>query len=327
MRGNRLVIIFLAAVIAGLFPVRAVPGQDERRIEFRGTIESLPDRGLIGLWIVSARRVHVTESTEINQEQGPPRIGAFVEVHGFVRGDRAIVATRIEVKSRPDDGRRVEFRGIIESLPDQGLIGVWVVSSHRVHVTEETRINQEHGRARVGAFVEVHGFLRDDQAIVAIQIEVKASPDDGDRGRHIEFRGTVERMPAGSLIGDWLVEGRVVHVSDTTRIDQEHGQAMVGSLVEVKGWAQGDGSINAAEIEVKVSPDRGRRISFRGPVERLPETGLIGDWVVGGRVVHVTPETAIRPRRPPELGAIAQVKGIEHADGSVTAESIKIAKR
>jgi hypothetical protein len=102
---------------------------------------------------------------------------------------------------------------------------------------------------------------------------------------------------------------------------------MVGSLVEVKGWAQGDGSINAAEIEVKVSPDRGRRISFRGPVERLPETGLIGDWVVGGRVVHVTPETAIRPRRPPVLGAIAQVKGIEHADGSVTAESIKIAKR
>jgi hypothetical protein len=294
-----------------------------RRVEFRGVIERLPDGGLIGTWVVSGRRVHVSESTTINQEHGAARVGAVVEVHGVVRDDAEVNATEIEVQPGQDDGRRVEFRGTIESLPDGGLIGLWSVSGQRVNVSESTRIDQEHGRAKVGSLVEVHGVVRNGESIVnATEIEVKSSPDD--QARYVEFRGTITALPASGLLGDWQVDGRTVHVNERTRVDQEHGRAAVGALVEVKGWAQEDGSVLADSIEVKPDVDAGRDVQFRGTVERLPGEGLIGDWLVSGRIVHVTANTRIKGRDRVHLGATVVVTGVGQADGSVTATLIKV---
>src|ERR1051325_10726772 len=66
-----------------------------------------------------------------------------------------------------------------------------------------------------------------------------------------EVQGTIQSLPSGSLIGDWRVANRTIHVTSSTRIDQEHGQAAVGAVVEVKGTPQSDGSITATRIEVK----------------------------------------------------------------------------
>jgi hypothetical protein len=285
-------------------------------------IEALPDGGLIGTWVVGGRRVHVGEATLINQEAGPARVGSLVEVHGVVRDDATIVATEIEVKVRDDEAERVEFRGVIESLPSGGLTGVWLVSGQRVHVSESTRINQEQGRAVVGAFVEVHGFRRsDDAGINATQIEVKSSPDD--QRRYIEFRGIITALPPSGLLGDWQVDRRTVRVTERTRVDQEHGRPVVGAVVEVKGWVQDDGSVLADIIEVKSDRGSGQDVQFRGTVERLPAEGLIGDWVVSGRVVHVTETTRIKNRTRIQTGVTVAVTGVELADGSVTATVIK----
>ncbi|NOZ27595.1 MAG: hypothetical protein GXP39_06015, partial [Chloroflexi bacterium] len=49
------------------------------------------------------------------------------------------------------DDDEYEFRGTVESLPSSGLIGDWVVSGRTVHVSAETRIDQEDGPVAVGA--------------------------------------------------------------------------------------------------------------------------------------------------------------------------------
>ena len=69
-----------------------------------------------------------------------------------------------------------------------------------------------------------------------------------------ELDGVVEAMPATGLIGAWQVSGRTVQVTETTEIDQEMGALAVGTLVEVEGAEQADGSIVATELEVE-APD------------------------------------------------------------------------
>ena len=100
-----------------------------------------------------------------------------------------------------------------------------------------------------------------------------------------ELKGTVTALPSGTLVGDWTIATRTVHVSKTTKIEQEGGAPAVGSSAEVKGSTQADGSIDAASLEVKSPPPGGpaaQETHFIGGIEGLPTPTLIGDWKVGG---------------------------------------------
>ena len=226
---------------------------EEAEVEFRGTIEVLPATpGFVGDWRVGGRTIHVSSSTRIETEDGPVAVGAFVEVEGVLRADGSMDAAKIEVKSNVagDDGRD-EFKGTIESLPTSAaLLGDWRVSARTIHVTPSTLIDQEHGPAVLGAFVEVKGNIRVDGSIDATKIEVKVGGDDD--GRRTRLKGSVQSLPAG-LIGDWVVNGRVVHVISSTRLNTENGNFAVGTLVKVKGLSLTDGSIVATKIQVRDS--------------------------------------------------------------------------
>lgn len=151
----------------------------------------------------------------------------------------------------PERGRG-GFRGVIESLPNTtGWVGDWTVGGRVVHVTAETRINQEHGAVAVGAMVEIRGERQDDGSINTVRIQVQRARD-GERPRPAELHGVIETLPnTQGWIGDWTVGGRKVHVTAETRIDQEHGAVAVGARVEVKGRPETDGSITALMIEVE----------------------------------------------------------------------------
>jgi len=147
---------------------------------------------------------------------------------------------------------------------------------------------------------------------------------DGGHEGSAEITGIIERLPASGLVGDWTISGRTVHVSSSTRIEQEHGAAQVGASVEAKGASQGDGSLSASEIEVK-SGGSGREAEISGIVEALPSAGLIGDWRISRKVVHVTLSTRIRlDHGAPVVGSHIEVKGTQQTDGSITATEIEV---
>src|SRR5215831_14850598 len=183
-----------------------------------------------------------------------------------------------------------EFVDRIVSLPGtSGFIGDWMVGSRAVHVTSATRIDQEDGTVAVGALVEVKGTLRSDGSVDATRIEVEQPATNC-----FEFTGVIQALPnTAGFIGDWTIGGRIVHVTSSTQINTEDGAVAVGKLVEVEGCRRTDGSIDAAKIEVEEN-ERLDCIEFEGVIEHLPTTGLIGDWTVSGRVIHVTSDTLIK---------------------------------
>jgi hypothetical protein len=65
-----------------------------------------------------------------------------------------------------------------------------------------------------------------------------------------EFYGTVEKLPQGGYIGEWVISGRIVVVTPDTKLDFEHGLPQVGSYVEVEGVTH-EGKYIAREIETK----------------------------------------------------------------------------
>ena len=66
-----------------------------------------------------------------------------------------------------------------------------------------------------------------------------------------EFYGTVEKMPASGLVGEWVVDGRTVTTTQDTDFKEKHGKLQVGAYVEVEGKDK-DGKFLASEIETKV---------------------------------------------------------------------------
>src|SRR5262249_54563465 len=113
--------------------------------------------------------------------------------------------------------------------------------------------------------------------------------------------------------------------SDTAHLHQEHGIVAVHAFVTVKGLLLPDGKVNAVDIEVEASPARGGRITLRGFIATLPSAGLVGDWNVSGRVVHVSGDTRIRARGlPVAAGRFAEVRGILSGEWSITARKIRI---
>jgi hypothetical protein len=61
--------------------------------------------------------------------------------------------------------------GTVSKIPEGG-IGTWVVNGKEVLVTKDTFIEEEHGKAAVGAYVEVKGSY-DGKIFTAYKIEVK----------------------------------------------------------------------------------------------------------------------------------------------------------
>ena len=238
----------------GAPPGGSPPGDDEG--DFTGAIQSLPPSGLLGTWVVAGRTVQVVSTTSLEQENGGFAVGAIVEVEGLPDVNGVIVASKIELESggtstpqpEPED---VEIVGTIDALPASGLIGTWQVAGRSVIVTAATELDAENGAFAVGVTVEVEGALDATGNLIAAQIESK--PGSGASEPSLEFFGTVNALPGGAsgLIGVWNVGGKLVNVTAQTVIDVEEGPIVVGAVVDVSGWLQPDGMIDALEIETQ----------------------------------------------------------------------------
>jgi hypothetical protein len=86
--------------------------------------------------------------------------------------------------------------------------------------------------------------------LVAAWISSTAAQVEQTSQENCEFTGVVEVLPNGGLIGDWVVEGRTVHVAGSTIIAMESGPVSLGSRVKVEGRPQSDGSVTATQIQV-----------------------------------------------------------------------------
>jgi uncharacterized protein DUF5666 len=160
--------------------------------------------------------------------------------------------------------------------------------------------------------------------------------DDGGQGgggeteSEAELTGVVQSLPADPFVGDWTVAGTVVHASASTVIDTQDGAPAVGAIVEAKGTRAGDGSIDATRIEVKAgAPEpepEAEDTKLLGAIDALPGGGLVGDWTVGGKTVHVSASTKLETEDGAAfaVGATVEVEGTQRSDGSIDATTIEL---
>lgn len=227
--------------------VEASPGSDHE-FEFEGFVQKAPSGGSVGDWTVEERVVHVTGSTEIKGLKTAV-LNGFVKVKGLLLAAGSIDAGEIELKASSGSTRQFDFGGFVDKLPDGGLVGDWVVNGHLVHLGTDARVKQEHGLATQNALVKVKGLLLADGSVLALEIQVDASPV---RAGRVKFQGFIDRLPSSGFIGDWMVSGRVVHVSVDTRVKLKNLSLAVGSLVEIKGFLEADGAVTARKITLKL---------------------------------------------------------------------------
>jgi uncharacterized protein (TIGR03437 family) len=311
-------------------------------IRFTGKVSVLPPSngivpGFIGDWKVGDRIVHVAVATKVNEEKGKVAIGAVVEVVGTERQDKTVDATTIEVKDTTGTTSYVRLFGTLTKLPDasiqvgNGLAGDWIVGGKTIHVVPQTRISQEHGRVVVGAYLEIEGNQRTDGSIdpVGIEVERDAGAPAGAIG-FIDFYGPIRTLPASAtLVGDWGIDGKTVHVTTNTKLEQSRVKFALAVYVHVNGYQLADGSVSATKIESRTSQSNGDNrsfIEFIGEVTALPTTaGFAGDWTVAGRTVHVDRRTKVsREQATIAIGATVEINGAELPDGSVDATFIEV---
>ena len=60
-----------------------------------------------------------------------------------------------------------EFYGVVQTMPEQGYVGLWNIDGKTVNVTKDTKIKEKHGKLAVGAYVEVEGVTFEDKFIAS----------------------------------------------------------------------------------------------------------------------------------------------------------------
>lgn len=65
-----------------------------------------------------------------------------------------------------------KFYGVIDALPQNSMIGTWLINGRQVAVTHGTEIEEKRGRIAPGVYVKVEGH-HSGSVFVAEEIEVK----------------------------------------------------------------------------------------------------------------------------------------------------------
>jgi uncharacterized protein (TIGR03437 family) len=162
--------------------------------------------------------------------------------------------------------------------------------------------------------------LNTDNSIAATLIEVRSGHTGcpsapGQQPEEVEFRGVVQSVTLSGPSATWLVSGRTVEVTPSTKIEPEGRTPGVGSCVDVRGILQSGDIVRANRIQgqgqgaCSAGPGQGDELKFIGVIQDFP-AGLVGDWRVGNQTVRVTADTRIdKDRAPVSKGACAEVRG------------------
>lgn len=288
-------------------------------LRLQGPVLSIPEGGL-GVWNVAGQRVVVDEHTRFAERAARITVGAWVEVLGREREGRfyaeRIIAIRLAAAEVEAARRTVSATGpIVEPTLDH-----WVLGPMYIHCTRSTQVL---GPQRKGLIAQATGTMSADGRFVAGRITVQWQESRPDVGQLVRFQGIINQIPEGRL-GPWQIGERTVRVTERTRIDETRGRAEVGALVQVVAWQAPSTSATEPPEALLITVERPAVQEFSGVVQRRPRPPIqIGQWLIGGRQVMVTPLTRFDETVGRAIvGATVTVRGGFVANGLFVAQEI-----
>ncbi len=193
------------------------------------------------------------------------------------------------------------YQGVIERMPEAGLVGRWRIGNRIVQSTEETDFG-----ATAPAPGQCVAIVYEISALPPVLLTMEASEDCPERPTFGIAYGAIERFPS-QLKGIWKIDGETYLASEETWFAQPEVPFEVGACVQVVSIEQS--GIKAAlairthpECEAPEPPE-----VVTGVLEAFPED-LLGDWVVNGVSYEVTRTTRLNRRfAEPYIGECVQI--------------------
>lgn len=115
--------------------------------------------------------------------------------------------------------------------------------------------------------------------------------------------GIVDAMPQDGRVGDWVIGGATYVTTATTEFEQENGQFAVGVCVKASLAAVDSNQVVKLQTEPAGDCDgeggddgggAGDGVEIYGFVDAMPQTGLVGSWVISGTTYITTSATEFK---------------------------------
>jgi len=304
-------------------------GDDDDLPRLRGLVEQMPTDGRIGDWVIGGQTVVATAQTEFDETEGALAVGVCAKVEFVAPGSNVARAIDSEPAGDcdgsgddgpgdgPGDDDGAEVYGIVETMPVSGTVGAWTVSSQVYTVTAQSELKEEYGAFDIGRCVKIHLVVGTTDTVREMETERSykcdgRDDDDGDDTPPVgvigrgELYGELVSFPT-DLIGSWLVGTLTFSATADTEFKTANGQFTIGEIVKVEFYIMQDGTFLAREIKTAMpdwdddddhgDDDHGHHEGHAfGVIEQLPESGLIGTWVVAGIPYSVTEQTELKAK-------------------------------
>lgn len=208
-----------------------------------------------------------------------------------------------------------EWKGMVDSLPADGLWGEWVVAGRTFVADANTRFSNNREDFDVGVCVEVE-YVGAEAPFVAKKIAKKRADDCGQGAPtpKQEAYGIIQQAPQRGLLGDWLIGNVAYRALPGAEFKQRYGPLVVGACAKVQ-YSGAEAPYRVHKLESKPlsdcggngtippvtpTPPAGQVVERYGRIDSFPES-LIGDWVVAGIPYVATDATRFKQ----ENGAFA----------------------
>jgi len=199
-------VLLTGMVVSAMFTATASPmlvaqaAPNDDGMELMGLVEVMPDGGTVGSWVIGGETFEADENTEFDTDDSPLAVDACADVEYEATADGNL-ALKIEGDDSPDctdtedededseDEESMELMGLVESMPDGGAVGSWVIGGEIFNADENTEIDTDQSLLAVGACAEVE-YEDTADGNLALKIEGEDSPDCTDSDEEDEIEDT-----------------------------------------------------------------------------------------------------------------------------------------
>jgi hypothetical protein len=257
-----------------------------------------------------------------------------------------------------DDHGQGEAKGIIKALPEEGLLGMWLIGDDAYLVDDKTELKNDGGDFAVGVCVQVV-FVHGGPAVataangtvpppprLAISIELKSdgcSHDEDDGGDDVYGNhryGVVTSKPEAGLEGAWVIGGQTYQVPADVKIGEAFGPVAVDACVKVyfddsttpptAGMLKSSRMVKCTGNDDDDHGDDGNHGDdpsegkLYGAITSFP-VGLIGLWNIGGMEFMADAGTEFKQLAGAFAeGVLVKVEFLVDANGTLIAKEIKV---
>ncbi len=301
--------------------------EPEADIEIEGAISEIGTDSLV----VNGITVFVDSATVVVDDDDNPiafgdlQVGDHVEVEAVDVGNGYYLAFLIELDDDDDgqDDEDIEVTGPIEALGDSNLTvaGIEFLVDGNTEVRDDDDNDIDFSDLQVGMIVEVDADIDAAGNAIAREIEIEDFQND-----EIELTGDIEAISANDIV----VLGKLFDVDSSTAVFDDDNNPIsfdvlsVGTLVEIKGQLQPDGSCLATRIKIE---DNSQSSSFAGKLEDRSGNSI----TVNQTVLQVNENTLVRNHANVVvsldeilLDSDIKVEALTTANGDLLAEEIKL---